>query len=94
MKKLITVLMLISTLSFSGCAGMSQTEQRTMSGTMGGAGVGAVIGALAGDAGLGAAIGAAAGATGGYLFGKHKESEQRAYEQGRADQARQQQQSY
>ncbi len=94
MKKLTVVLMLIFTLGFSGCAGMSQTEQRTMSGTMGGAGVGAIIGALAGDAGLGAAIGAAAGASGGFLFGKHKESEQRAYDQGRADQARQQQYRY
>ena len=94
MNKSTIVLFVILTLGLSGCAGMSQTEQRTMSGTMGGAGAGAIIGAIAGNAGLGAAIGAAAGATGGYLFGKHKESEQRAYEQGRADQANQQQYRY
>ena len=42
---------------------------------------------------MGAAIGGAAGATGGYLFGKHKEAEQSAYEQGRRDQYNQQQQN-
>jgi hypothetical protein len=33
---------------------------------------------------MGAAIGAGVGAGGGYLYGKHKESEQNAYERGRA----------
>ena len=42
---------------------------------------GAVIGAITGNAGLDAAIGGAAGATGGYVYGKHKEAEQKAYEQ-------------
>ncbi len=40
MNKSIIVLVLFLTLGLSGCAGMSQTEQRTMSGTMGGAGAG------------------------------------------------------
>ncbi|MCJ7684534.1 MAG: glycine zipper domain-containing protein [Desulfobacteraceae bacterium] len=43
---------------------------------------GAIIGAIAGSAGLGAAIGGVVGAGGGYLYGKHKESEQSAYQQG------------
>ncbi|WP_374088973.1 glycine zipper family protein [Methylomicrobium lacus] len=69
----------------SGCAGMSDTQQRTVTGGLGGAAGGAIIGAIAGNAGMGAAIGAGAGVVGGYLYGKHKESEQRAYEQGRRD---------
>jgi hypothetical protein len=61
---------------------MSQTEQRTLTGGAGGAAAGAVIGAIAGNAGLGALIGGAVGTTGGFLYGKHKESEQNAYNQG------------
>ena len=34
---------------------------------------------------MGAAIGAGVGATGGFLYGKHKEAEQEAYNRGRAD---------
>jgi hypothetical protein len=73
---------LVISLALGGCAGMSDTQQRTLSGGAMGAAGGAVIGAIAGDAGLGALIGGAAGATGGFLYGKHKESEQKAYEQG------------
>jgi len=68
-----------------GCAGMSDTQQRTVTGGLGGAAGGALIGAIAGNAGMGAAIGAAAGTAGGFLYGKHKESEQKAYDQGRRD---------
>jgi hypothetical protein len=45
-------------------------------------GAGAAIGAIAGNAGLGAAIGAGTGLVGSYLYDKHKQSEQLAYEQG------------
>lgn len=69
----------------AGCAGMSDTQQRTVTGAAGGAATGAVIGAIAGNAGMGAAIGAAAGAGGGYLYGKHKEAEQSAYQRGVRD---------
>lgn len=71
--------------SLTGCAGMTDTQQRAVTGGLGGAAGGALIGAIAGNAGMGAAIGAAAGTAGGYLYGKHKESEQKAYEQGRRD---------
>ena len=85
--KIIRILVLVFfTLGLSSCANMSQTQQRTASGAAGGAALGAIIGAIAGNAGMGAAIGAAAGGTGGFLYGKHKESEQRAYHQGRNDQ--------
>ena len=83
MKK-ITILA-ITLLAVNGCAGMTDTQQRTATGALGGAAGGAIIGAIAGNAGMGAAIGAAAGTAGGYLYGKHKESEQRAYQQGRRD---------
>ena len=66
----------------SGCTGMSQTEQSALSGGAMGAAGGALIGAMAGNAGMGAAIGGEVGLTGGYLYGKHKESEQKAYQQG------------
>ena len=71
--------------SLVSCAGMSDTQQRTVTGGLGGAAGGAIIGAIAGNAGMGAAIGAAAGTAGGFLYGKHKESEQKAYDQGRRD---------
>jgi 3-oxoacyl-[acyl-carrier-protein] synthase III len=79
------LLAMVLVISLSGCAGMSDTQQRSVTGGLGGAAGGAVIGAIAGNAGMGALIGGAAGTAGGFLFGKHKESEQRAYEQGRRD---------
>ena len=72
-------------LVFGGCAGMSDTQQRTMTGSLGGAAGGALIGAIAGNAGMGAAIGAGVGALGGYAYGKHKDSVNQAYQQGRQD---------
>lgn len=87
MKKIsvLTLTMLLAIANLSGCAGMSDTQQRTVTGGLGGAATGAVIGAIAGNAGMGAAIGAAAGTAGGFLYGKHKEAEKRAYDQGRQD---------
>ncbi|WP_411728037.1 YMGG-like glycine zipper-containing protein [Methyloglobulus sp.] len=79
--------LLIAVLAFNltGCAGLSDTQQRSVTGGLGGAAGGAVIGAIAGNAGMGALIGGAVGTAGGFLYGKHKESEQKAYEQGRKD---------
>ena len=39
---------------------------------------GALPGAIAGNTGMGAAIGGGGGLTGDYLYGKHKEAEQKA----------------
>jgi osmotically inducible lipoprotein OsmB len=69
----------------AGCAGMSETQQRTVTGGAAGAAGGALLGAIAGNAGMGAAIGGAVGLTGGFLYGKHEESKKQAYEQGVAD---------
>lgn len=80
-----TPLLLAVALTVTGCAGLSDTQQRTMTGSLGGAAGGAVIGAIAGNAGMGALIGAGAGALGGFAYGKHKEAVDKAYRQGRTD---------
>ena len=64
--------------SLVGCANMSSTEQRTLSGAAIGTAGGALIGGLAkGKPATGAAIGAAAGALGGWLYDRHEKSEGR-----------------
>ena len=86
MKKIkLLIITLLAVSGLAACAGMTDTQQRTVTGGLGGAATGAVIGAIAGNAGMGAAIGGAVGTAGGFLYGKHKESEQKAYEQGRRD---------
>ena len=79
MKKI--ALLIITTFTLTACAGMTDTQQRTATGALGGAATGAIIGAIAGNAGMGAA----AGTAGGFLYGKHKEAEQKAYQQGLRD---------
>ena len=71
--------------ALSGCAGMTDTQQRTVTGGVLGAGAGGIIGAISGSAGWGALIGAGVGTAGGFLYGKHKETEDEAYQRGRAD---------
>jgi osmotically inducible lipoprotein OsmB len=54
-----------------GCAGMSNTQQKTLSGGAMGAAGGAVLGAVAGgNPAVGAAVGGAAGAGVGYIIGE------------------------
>lgn len=74
MRALITSISLCAMLGLSGCANMSSTEQRTLSGAGIGAVGGAVIGSMSGNAGAGAAVGAAAGGLGGYLYDRHRKS--------------------
>jgi hypothetical protein len=60
-------------LMFTGCAGMTPTEQKVLSGGAIGAGSGAAIGAIAGGSpGIGAAVGGAAGALGGFLLDQYE----------------------
>lgn len=66
----------------SGCSGMSDTQQRAVTGTGIGAAGGAILGAIGGNAGLGAVAGAAAGLAGGLIYDKVKKDEQAAYRQG------------
>jgi hypothetical protein len=93
MRHLLVMLIVVALVAMGGCAGMTDTQQRTLTGGAGGAAGGAIIGAIAGNAGLGAAIGAGAGLAGGYLYGKHEESKQAAYQQGVSDGTRQSQPS-
>lgn len=82
MKKTLLVMTLIIAIFLSGCSGMSDTQQRTLSGGAIGASAGAIVGAVAGNTGMGLAIGAAAGAAGGYLYDQHEKSKESAYKDG------------
>jgi len=78
------ILLPVAALALAGCAGMSDTEQRALSGTAIGAGGGAVVGAIAGNTGLGMAIGAGAGLVGGLVVDKVEKDKEAAYRQGYA----------
>jgi hypothetical protein len=67
-------ILLTAVFALSGCAGMTDTQQRTLSGAGIGAAGGAAIGAFSGNAGKGALIGTAVGAAGGYLYDQNKKS--------------------
>ena len=71
MKSMI-VMFLGCCLALTGCTGLSDTQQRALTGTGIGAAGGAVLGAIGGNAGLGAAVGAGAGLLGGYLYDQHE----------------------
>lgn len=77
MKRTFVASLLLVTLAAGGCAGLTGTQQRTVTGGAAGAAGGAIIGALAGNAALGAAIGGAVGAGGGFLYGRGVEEGQR-----------------
>ena len=64
-KIFVLVMMLLSAMA---CAGMTQQEQRALSGGAIGAAGGAVVGAMAGNPGVGAAIGGAVGTATGALW--------------------------
>jgi hypothetical protein len=78
----IATLVLASALLAAGCADMSPTQQRAVTGTGIGAAGGAIIGAIAGNAGAGAAIGAGAGLVGGLLVDQNKNNQAAAYQSG------------
>jgi uncharacterized membrane protein len=82
MRKILSSAAAVILIGFAGCGDMTATQQRTLTGTVGGSAGGAIIGAMAGNAGMGALIGAGVGAAGGYLYDHHKQTEQRAYQQG------------
>jgi hypothetical protein len=71
--KRIALLLILPIFVFTfGCAGMTHTQQTTLSGGAIGAASGAGIAAIAGgNAGVGALIGGAAGLLGGYIVGEH-----------------------
>jgi hypothetical protein len=68
----------------AGCSGLTDTQQRAVTGTGIGAAGGAVLGAIGGNAALGAVAGAAAGLAGGLIYDSVKKNEQASYNQGYA----------
>lgn len=82
MKKSLVFLPMVA-LALTACSGMSDTEQRTLSGGAIGAAGGAAITAIAGANPIwGALGGAAVGAAGGYIYDKYEKHEQAEYNQG------------
>ena len=82
MRNVLLVVLVMALVAVGGCAGLSPTEQTTLTGGAAGAAGGALIGAIAGNAGLGAAIGGGVGLLGGLLYGEHQQSVHDAYELG------------
>jgi osmotically inducible lipoprotein OsmB len=66
--------LLVAVLAMGGCSGMSNTEQRVLSGGAMGAAGGALIGVAAGSAAIGAAAGGGAGLLGGFVYDQYKKS--------------------
>jgi len=77
-----TAMALVLFLSVAGCADLTPTQQRAMTGTGIGAAGGAVIGAMAGNAGMGALAGAGAGLIGGLAVDQVRRNEAAAYQRG------------
>jgi len=76
MKKLIAIIPIVTVL-LVGCSGMSNTQQRTLSGGAIGAAAGAGISAIAGANPIwGAVGGAAVGAVSGYVYDQYEKSKQ------------------
>lgn len=83
-RKLILSCALAGVVGLAGCASMSSTEQRTLSGAALGTAAGVAVGAITGDW-LWAAGGAAIGAGAGYLYDQQKKKEQTAQEKAYQD---------
>ncbi|MFM8338984.1 MAG: hypothetical protein ACKN9C_03230 [Fluviibacter sp.] len=73
----------VAALALTGCSGMSDTQQRTLSGGAIGAAGGAAIVAIAGANPIwGALGGAVVGAAGGYVYDQYEKSKQAEYNSG------------
>ena len=75
MKK--TLAIMVIALAISGCAGMSPTEQRVLSGGAMGAAGGSLIGLAVGSPAVGAAVGGGAGLLGGLAYDQYQKSQGR-----------------
>jgi osmotically inducible lipoprotein OsmB len=73
----LAILVMVVAIALGGCSGMSNTQQRTLSGGAIGAGSGALIGWAAGCPACGAAIGGGAGLLGGYAYDRYEKSQGR-----------------
>ena len=73
MKRIAYPVIALLTVSALGCAGMSETQQRTLSGGAIGAAGGAAITAIAGgNPAVGAAVGGGVGMLSGYIISQQK----------------------
>lgn len=71
MKRIMMTLVILAFAGALGCAGMSHTQQKTVSGGAMGAAGGALLGAVAGGSpAVGAAVGGVAGGAAGYIIGE------------------------
>ena len=73
----VAIVIIIAAFLVGGCSGMSNTQQRTLSGGAIGASSGALIGWAAGCPACGAAIGGGAGLLGGYAYDQYEKSQGR-----------------
>jgi len=77
MRPVIAACIIVAFLFTMSCSGLSDKQQKTMTGGLIGAAGGAGIAAIAGgNAGVGAAVGAVAGGLTGYIIGEKKERDQ------------------
>src|SRR5437762_7015766 len=75
------IMVMAAALGVGGCANMTTTEQRTLSGAAIGAAGGAAIAAIsAGSVATGAAIGAGVGAGAGYLYSRSRDHNSTAHQ--------------
>ncbi len=78
MKQIAIIFIVLTFLFTAGCAGMSRTQQTTLSGAGIGAVGGAVVGAFAGGSpAVGAVVGAGIGGITGYFVGEQGEYRRR-----------------
>jgi osmotically inducible lipoprotein OsmB len=71
------ILVVVAMMVLGGCSGMSNTQQRMLSGGAIGASSGALVGWAAGCPACGAAIGGGAGVAGGYIYDQYQKSQGR-----------------
>lgn len=77
MKRMMLAYVILAFACTLGCAGMTHTQQTTLSGGAIGAAGGAVLGAVVGGSpAIGAAVGGGAGAITGYIIGEHDQGRQ------------------
>ena len=81
-------LSLAATVLISACTGLSDTEQRVLTGAGAGGAVGTGIGAVGGNAGLGLAAGVVVGSSTAFMYDQHLKARARAYDAAREQLAR------
>ncbi len=71
--RVLALVLIFASMFTLGCAGMTETQQRALSGGAIGAAGGAALSAIAGgNPAVGAGLGGAAGAVTGYILGEHE----------------------